>query len=587
MRPMFHEARVRLRHLDWLDCLAIAIFLIGVMRPAFGQIAYNARTDVTPQAYPGTIPCPGPSCASSLGTLTGAGYQLTPTDFPTTPYIRITDNSTPSTNHLGFTTACSASSEVNLFGAKDDYFWVCQLGGFNALYAFNPATNVATYVAHSNTMGSTPAASYVGRYITYAAKPCPASTSGCSQYDLVIWQYDLTGLTAIPTPTVVSDLTTACPLTSYSGAAFIADLTTSLDDQTFTTAVCTSGTCGQDQAGAIYVVKWNRTNGCSYFDTSAWKVYNNGVLLGSATNNPGSGFTIHNARGSLDGTDVRITPTGNPGAFYYVWTAFGLTVNGASSGNSCGHTCNGTLNVYSKCQNTYDNGLFEAPFTSINSPVSLPQSYPSPDQGNSAHLTCADGNATDTNPFFAVMALTNSSYPTYAWDNEYIGQATDGSGKTWRLGHTYATVALENLLPGAISQDGKYLLGQTDWMDMLGCTNGTSVGCGVLEPDWITSTAYTTTSRITPLTGNTGGYSYQPSGSCTSGGSEPNPWNQTIGLTSTDGGGCVFTNIGAARTDVVMLLLPTVPNMVNPYGIWYMASSTDKVIPLHSGGFNR
>ena len=102
-------------------------------------------------------------------------------------------------------------------------------------------------------------------------------------------------------------------------------------------------------------------------------------------------------------------------------------------------------------------------------------------------------------------------------------------------------------------QDGKYLLWQTDWLDELGCTNGTSVGCGVLEPDWAAG-AYTTASRITPLIGNAGGYSFQPTGSCTASGSQP-AWTQTIGSTSSDSG-CTWTNIGQARTDVFMAQLP-------------------------------
>ena len=526
------------------------ILLVGV---ACGQ-TYSARTDVTAQAYPGSIQCPGPSCASSLGTLTGANFQFVPSDFSTTPYIRITDGSTTATNHLGFVTACSASSETNLFGKNDDFFWICQKGNFQVLFKFNATTKAATYVANSNTMGGTPFVSYTRPYITYDVKPCPAATTGCSQYDLTIFEYDLTGLTGIPAPTVTVDLTTACPLTSYSGAAFIADVTVSHDDQTFTTGVCTSGTCAQDQTGAVYAVSWNRTNGCSYFETDTWKIYDNGVLLGSATNSGASFASIHNVRASAGGGYVRITPTGGQGlSQVYAWTPFTTTVNYSTSTDSCGHLCNGFSHVFNKCQGTYLNGIGEMAFSSLSTWNSLPGTYPSPDTGNSAHVTCANTNATDTAPFFLIFALTSATYPTYAWDNELLGQATDGSGKTWRFGHTYATVALQNLLPGAISQDGKYLLWQTDWLDELGCTNGTSVGCGVLEPDWAAG-AYTTASRITPLIGNAGGYSFQPTGSCTASGSQP-AWTQTIGSTSSDSG-CTWTNIGQARTDVFMAQLP-------------------------------
>ena len=520
-------------------------------------IVYYARTDVAAQPYPVTIPCPGPSCGSALGTLTGANYQFTPTDFPT-PYVRITDGSTPATNNLGFTTAGSASSEVNLWGPDSDFFIITQKGGFSDIFKFNTTTNAATYVASSNTIGSTTEASHIPHsHIVYAIKPCPAATTGCSQYDLVIWQYDLTGLTGWPTPTIVADLTTACGFTSYSGAAFIADPSTSLDDQTFSTAVCTSGTCAQDQAGAQYAVSWNRTNGCSYLNTLTDQVYDNGTLLGAVSGLSGA-FTLHNARGSGDGQHIRMTPTVSYGFNQLqVWQPFTLNGTFSNSGDSCGHVCSGTLHIFNKCTGTYLNGMGEMPFSNLSAWTSLAAIYPSPDQADSAHITCASMNSTDTNPFALIMAMPTATYPTYAWDNELLAQATDGTGRTWRFGHTFSTVALQNLLPAAISQDGKYLLWQSDWMDMFGCTNGTSVGCGVLEPDWATG-AYTTASRITPLTGNAGGYTYQPTGSCTASGSQP-AWTQTIGSTSADSG-CTWTNIGQARTDVMLAILPTQQN---------------------------
>ena len=395
------------------------------------QMIYYARTDVAAQAYPGSIPCPGPSCTAALGTLTGANFQFVPSDFSTTPYIRITDGSTTATNHLGFIPACSASSEVNLFGPNDDYFWVCQKGGQQDLFAFNAVAKTATYVAGTLTMGSGPLVSHARPYVTYAAKPCPAATTGCSQYDLTIFEYDLTGLSSIPTPTVTVDLTTACSLPTYSGAAFTADINVSLDDNSFSTAGCTSGTCGQDQAGAIYAIFWNRTNGCSYWNTSTGTVYDNGTLLGTVSTNPGA-YTIHNAREGSTGAFLRVELTSGPDS-YYVWTPFSLTVNGATNGNSCGHLCNGATHIFNKCQDTYLNGIGESPYNSLGTWTSLPAIYPSPDQGNSAHVTCANTNATDTAPFFLIFALTSATYPTYAWDNELLRAGDGWIGKDMAL----------------------------------------------------------------------------------------------------------------------------------------------------------
>jgi hypothetical protein len=63
--------------------------------------------------------------------------------------------------------------------------------------------------------------------------------------------------------------------------------------------------------------------------------------------------------------------------------------------------------------------------------------------------------------------------------------------------------------------------------------------------DWATATSYDAGAVILPLTGNSGGYYFQTSAGGTSGGSEPSPWNQTVGGTSSDGdGGVTWTNLG-------------------------------------------
>jgi hypothetical protein len=105
----------------------------------------------------------------------------------------------------------------------------------------------------------------------------------------------------------------------------------------------------------------------------------------------------------------------------------------------------------------------------------------------------------------------------------------------------------------ACSQTGRYCLVSTDWQCELGTTNGTNTnGCA---PDWPVSTVMVSGAQLWPQTGNNGKYVYQSSGSCTTGSSEPNPWNQTVGGTQPDGG-CTWTNIGTYRGDVVAVVMP-------------------------------
>lgn len=71
--------------------------------------------------------------------------------------------------------------------------------------------------------------------------------------------------------------------------------------------------------------------------------------------------------------------------------------------------------------------------------------------------------------------------------------------------------------------------------------------------DWTASHAYSEGNIIGPLSNNAGsgtaggigGYNFQAEGNCTSSGTEPNPWNQTPGMTQSDGS-CTWLNIGGA-----------------------------------------
>src|SRR5262249_7192631 len=65
-------------------------------------------------------------------------------------------------------------------------------------------------------------------------------------------------------------------------------------------------------------------------------------------------------------------------------------------------------------------------------------------------------------------------------------------------------------------------------------------------PLWSANAAHNANITIQPTTtpNNPGKYYYKTGGACTSGASQPNPWNQTISGTQTDGT-CTWTNLGA------------------------------------------
>lgn len=107
------------------------------------------------------------------------------------------------------------------------------------------------------------------------------------------------------------------------------------------------------------------------------------------------------------------------------------------------------------------------------------------------------------------------------------------------------------------SQDGKILAVSTDWACQFGQTDG---GTGLCGFPWSPSFAYTGSSLIEPtstatfVTTNPGNFVYKASGVCTSGTTQPKPFNQTVGGTTTDGT-CTWTNQGAGkqRVDVVLI----------------------------------
>lgn len=438
--------------------------------------------------YPSLIPCPynDTGCTAGNGSRTGAGYCLTPSEFPNTTLCRITDTTTGTAPVGSFTTSCDASSEVNNWNTLDNRFTICGVPQHQQLWGFNTATNVTTISLSFTNPGSSSAYfSYTQPYIMYHAHLN-------SSNDLAIFSYDTTCSGGIancnPTPVQVVDLGTTCSiaeLTGNSSANTIEGLTVSGDDQTF--LVDGSSTTGQGTSGNLYVITWNRTTGCTYWNTSTGHWFVNGIDQGAITITSGgtaNTFTVHNARLGKGGTWARVAfstclttcDAGSVDANYF-WQIGTSTVTYSTGGNGCGHVAAGYSNWVNKCNgdSPHLNGLFITPFISGNSQTSLPTAYPSPQQSNGAHITWANDNSSDTGTFFVMMQAPSFTV-TYPWDNELLAVATNGSGNVYRLAHTYATAAL-TYTPGAISQDGKYLLWTTDWDGMLGNTDHVAAKC--------------------------------------------------------------------------------------------------------------
>ncbi len=364
------------------------IFAIAIMFVAAGCWAqtYTARTDLTAQPYPGTIPCPGPSCTGG-GALSGANYQFTPSDFAT-PLVRMTDASTGGASGVQhtFNTSCDAGSEVNDWNMLDNRVTICRGGNWQQLWAFDTSTN---QFSQSTSFVSPP--SGTSMYFSYTQPYLAYHLHLNSSNDLAVFSYDTTcagGITTCnPSPVQVVDIGTACSIAGLTGNASAGagtGITVSGDDQTF--GVLGESTPGQSSSGDVYVIAWNRTTGCEYWNTGTGHWFINGVDQGTVSLS--DRFTVHNMRLAKGGGYMKVAlgvclttcpiTLGN-----YFWTIGSSTVYASGSNtNACGHSASGYTKNANKCDGAIDvNGMFVAPFTAPDTLTSLPSAYPSPEVG--------------------------------------------------------------------------------------------------------------------------------------------------------------------------------------------------------------
>jgi hypothetical protein len=455
---------------------------------SWAQYKANATTAAIP--YPGTIPCPARSCSSG-GSVAGANYTLTPSDFGNA-VTRVTDYNT-----LGATNSCcdwsyNGDAYVNPFDATDTRFVLYSDGNLAIPMQWNGSTLTATKLYGAGYYMATPfprssvTFSYIQPYIGYAL-----GINGSN--DPAIYSFNFSSSTSAPVGVQITDLATCAP--ALAGLGFLADndLIVSKDDQTF--GIELSTTSGQGSAGNVYVVVWNRTNGCRVWETD------NGAVTGAwgatGTINMPDRFTLHDAVLNPSGAWMYVQyntclaankcSTGtNSGIQGYFWNISTLNVTGNNSYDACGHVGLGYSTEVNLCfygsgynSTTWYQRPMNAPNTTpptgvINS--GSPIGAPSLDQ----HTSWTTDNPFDTAPFCA-STETGTFAVTYPYDNEIDCVAMDGSGTIWRFGHTYSTHLATNFEAqnsiGGVSADGQWFLWTSDWDGMLGNTSGASNAC--------------------------------------------------------------------------------------------------------------
>jgi hypothetical protein len=447
---------------------------------------YTARTDTSVQAYPGTIPCPAARCSGG-GSLTGSNTTITPSDF-NLPMTRVTDNSTLSTTN-SYMWSRSGGAYALPLDITDTRFVVYTATAISVPFSWNPATLRATKLYGSNYTMATPlprssvSFSFTQPYVGYAV-----AVNG--RNNPAIYSFNFSSTTTAPVGVQLVDLSGCTSALARVGYEWNNDLVVSQDDQTFLVAIST--TSGQGSSGAVYVIVWNRTNGCRVWETDT------GAITGSwgstGTINLLDRFTLHNAVLGEGGTWAFVTyatclssSCASPLFKEYFWQLSGLTVTPLTDNSNCGHITPGYSNAVNECDysSTYNQSTwYMRPFTNanesppanaLNRPSAIPTETPF-DQ----HPSWGGDNSSDTAPF-CTTTYTGQFAATNTYDNEILCIATNGTGTIWRFGHTFATTLSQyldaSIALGAMSADGKWFLWTSDWDGMLGNTNGSSNSC--------------------------------------------------------------------------------------------------------------
>jgi len=531
--------------------------------------------------YPNPVP--------NMGTLTGAGTVLNDPDFGN-PIARCTDaNTDPGNPNTSFDTNGGGAALVNHFNQNDTLVYVQERGGRGVPLLFDPNAlkcarmypNNPAYAANGGLtiQGVGGDFSYSNPNWLYIWD----SAGGQAQ----LLRYDFSNYTSsgAPTVTVIADFL------ADSGDGFTGTPGNCLplnfvpnwvghdgpsNDDTIFTAAYSQGV----QNTGFYVLAWKVGAGCRVYNTQTGVVSGDwgpagpvSVFQGSSTSadSPTDQFYVHSIFVNLTGEYAQVANGGcvagntsclnTQGHGPYLWQISTTNVFRVAQQWS-GEAAFGWNDFVNRNGNPL--GQYEVrPFNALDSPRAAIQTLP---QGMSpnlqGHPSWVNDNASDSMAFFDSLLTPlyyKASFPS-AWTNEIIGVLPDGS--TRRFAHNFVTMSnpqfSTNFAIGSVSQSGKFFMQSSDWVGTLGSLSG-STSC-LWGYDWAANQTYPANFQyLAPQAGNAGGFVYQAtacSGTCTSGGVEPNTWNQTAGGTTSDGT-ITWTNLGPlnCRGDVFIVRL--------------------------------
>ena len=529
-----------------------------------------------------------PSPIPNMGNLIGAGTVIPDPNFGN-PISRCTDaNTDPLAPNIAFDTNGGGAAMVNHFNTNDTILYVQERGGLGFPMLFDLTTMQCSRMYPNNPNYSASGGLTIpgiGADFSYS-NPNWLYVWSVSGSGAKIYRYDFSGYSpsGSPTITLIADFIadTGAGFDGTAGNCLPANFSVgwighdgpSNDDTVFTAAYAT----GVQDTG-YYVAAWKVGSGCRVYNTSTGIVTGNwgptgpvSVFIGNTTtaDSPTDEFYIQSIFVNLTGEYALITNgscvTGNTscltnaGASPYFWNIATTNV-GKISGMVGGAFAFGWHDYMNRVNSPLGQYALR-PFTALGSPHAVINNLPPNMQALPAHPSWVNDNSTDSLPFFDTFnspLYYNTGFSS-AWVNEIIGVFPNGS--TLRFAHNFTTKSnpqySTNYAIGSISQSGKFFMQSSDWVGTLGSTTGNS-SCA-WGYDWLANQTYPANFQfLAPQVGNAGQYVYQAtscSGACTSGGTEPTPWNQTVGGTTVDGA-ITWTNEGSpnCRGDVFVTRL--------------------------------
>lgn len=439
---------------------------------------YKSRTDHD------FIPLPVP--LPSVGGATGAGRCITEPGYDNV-VCRATDIDTlgvgnPLTNDQEFETCCGGWADMNLWNSNSTMFFVETNGGAIVTMSFDASTQTATplYGEALYSFGS-PWWSYSNPEAAYALE------SG--KDEPVIASVTFSSQTTPPQPVTIADLATApnC-VSALAGKTSWSELAMSRDEQTF---IVGAGTGVQDSA--IYVIIYNRTNGCRWFNTETRQIGGNWGVTGTAAT-PDT-YTVHSVRISEDGQTAIITPTAGSGpgsTDRQFWNIASLTVTAGDGKASTGHFSTGYSGYVNPAGDTANGdwckyGMSYRTFANLTDPIYILPTLA--DCGDTElegddHASWNNDDTSDKQPFFTSTVTTPYGTPiNTAWQNEILGFSMTSPGTVWRFLSTYSTGTSQffscQVGIGTVSQDGKWFAFTSDWGNTLGLDSAGNNRCDV------------------------------------------------------------------------------------------------------------